>query len=335
MSFDKILGQEAAKTTLERALKSGRIHHAYRFEGPAGVGKEMMAFALAKALVCTTPPPPSHVHGKGCGSCHACTRAVTFSDSPAVPLHPDVILVERGLYPRDLLGSDRNETQNISIQQIRRVVNERAAFPPHEGRARIFIIRRPEEMSQGAANALLKTLEEPLAKTYFILITDRGNELLDTIRSRSLLLRFAPLPDALVQRILVEKGIDEGRAQAAAELAGGSASLALTLADPEGSKGRDDFVDAVFEALRATDLAPTLRLAETQEGGRDALQERLSALAARFARIGRAHAGSDPESARLAAERHSIVLQAMRESERNAAAALLLESMMIRLRRAI
>lgn len=333
MSFDAILGQDAAVGTLRRALETGRLHHAYRFEGPDGVGKEMTAFALAQALVCTMPPPSGHAFGTGCGNCHACTRAVSFSKSPAVPLHPDVVLVERGLYPREILG--KNEVQNISIEQIRRVVLERAAFPPHEGQARVFILRKPEEMSVDAANALLKTLEEPIAKTYFVLVTARGSELLDTIRSRTQLIRFGPLPESLIHRLLVERGIDSAAADSAAELAGGSLSAALQLADPESSREREAFVDAVIKAMTAKDLVPAMALAESRERDKDVLNERLSALALRFARMGRTLAPSDPDRAARAAESYTVVLRAIRELERNASPALLLEAMVGRLRRVI
>src|ERR1041384_3910759 len=87
MSFDAILGQDTAIQTLKTALASGGPHHAYRFEGPDGVGKERAAFALAQALVCTREP------NVGCGECSACTRAVTLSEEePAGPKHPAVTL---------------------------------------------------------------------------------------------------------------------------------------------------------------------------------------------------------------------------------------------------
>jgi len=329
MPFSDILGQDAAVGTLRRALQTGRIHHAYRFEGPAGVGKEMTAFALAQALVCTEEPPPGHAFGTGCGTCSACKRAVTFSASPAVPLHPDVVVVERGLY-RDVIG--KAEAQSISIEQIRRVVIERTALPPHEGRARVFIIRRPEEMSVEAANALLKTLEEPLPRTYFILVTDRGQELLDTIRSRTQLVRFAPLSEPVLERILVAKGIAPEEAKAAAELAAGSAQLALALANREAFQARQAFVDAVLAALRAKDLVPAMELAEARERDKGELSERLAALAATFARQARDKVSDDPDQAARHAERYALVLQAMRELDRNASPALVIEAMVARLR---
>src|SRR5687767_11606133 len=110
MGFGDILGQAPAVETLRRALAAGRLHHAYRFEGPRGVGKELAAFALAQALVC-------EVDGAaGCGKCGACRRAVTFTtEEPHVPLHPDVVVVERGLY-KGVLGSGGSEATGIGIE---------------------------------------------------------------------------------------------------------------------------------------------------------------------------------------------------------------------------
>src|SRR5947208_15198489 len=97
MGFERILGQAAATETLERALRTGKVHHAYRFEGPSGVGKEMAAFAFAQALVCTTPPPEGYVH-RACGKCSACSRAIKCSsEPPRVPLHPDVVLIQHDI----------------------------------------------------------------------------------------------------------------------------------------------------------------------------------------------------------------------------------------------
>ena len=138
MPLEHVLGQTAAVGTLERALATGKVHHAYRFEGPSGVGKEMTAFAFAQALVCTTPPPMGIVY-QACGTCSACTRAVTLTaEAPRVPIHPDVVVLERGLYSAESLRRARAEVQDLSIDQVRRLVLERASFAPHEGRARVY-----------------------------------------------------------------------------------------------------------------------------------------------------------------------------------------------------
>lgn len=332
MGFERILGQEAAVQTLERALSTGKVHHAYRFEGPSGVGKEMAAFAFAQALLCTTPPPEGRML-QACGRCSACTRAVTFSaEPPVVPLHPDVIMIERGLYPPEALRRNRPELQEISVDQIRRLVLERASFPPHEGRARVFIVRRAHELSLSAANALLKTLEEPLGNTYFVLLTDRGNELLPTILSRTQVVRFGFLPESLVRSILEGRGAAPEAAQMAAELAGGSAGAAIALADADATKERRAFIESALGALRGADLGPAVALSDARARDKETLRDRLSALAAHFARVGRSVVETDPPRAARAARGHGVVAQAIDELERNGSPALVLEAMVARLR---
>src|SRR5262249_61614469 len=173
----------------------------------------------------------------GCGECSACRRALTFSsEEPRLPLHPDVVLVQRGLYPPALLGGSASEATGISVEQIRRVVLTRAAYRSHEQRALVFIVRDAEELTASAANALLNTLEEPAPHPHFVLLTSRPHRLLDTIRSRTLPVRFGPLPDALVVKILERHGLSPAHAA----LAQGSASHALDLADPDAMRKREE-----------------------------------------------------------------------------------------------
>jgi DNA polymerase-3 subunit delta' len=325
--FDTVQGQPTAVGTLERVLRSGRVHHALRFEGPEGVGKEMAAMALAQALVCTGGNP------LGCGVCSACRRAVTLGEgTPAVPLHPDVIFVERGLYPPEVLGRSGPEAKEISVQQIRTVVLERIPFPPHEGRARIFIIRRAEELSISAGNALLKSLEEPGNNTYFVLLVARPARLLSTVQSRSLRIRFAPLPEDVIASVVASRGVSAEVAATVAPLASGSVRTALSLADETASRDRQAFLDQAAVALEAGDPAALLGLAD--DGGRDKalLREHLEALSAHFARRAREAALAHQPRARILALRYQIVLQALRHMERNASPALLIENMMLRLR---
>jgi DNA polymerase-3 subunit delta' len=277
MTLREVLGQPHAIETLRRGLSRGKLHHALLFAGPEGVGKELTAFALACAIVCTTSP------GEGCGTCSACHRATTLSsEGAAVPLHPDVILVARGLYGREILGRSTEEKTDISVDQIRRVVLERAHLAPHEAPQRIVIIRAADELSVGAANALLKTLEEPPPHTRFVLITAQPGELLPTILSRTQLLRFAPLTDALIEKLLIGRGIDATTAKRVAPLAAGSASVATTLADPTLAEARSAAVEALREAASgklSDTLETTSSYANTGEA-RVALAAHLRALAA-------------------------------------------------------
>lgn len=282
MPFREVLGQPHAIETLRRGLSRGKLHHALLFAGPEGVGKELTAFALGCALVCTTAP------GEGCGTCTACHRATTFSsEGAAVPLHPDVILVARGLYGRDILGRTTEEKTDISVDQIRRVVLERVNLTPHEAPQRLVIIRAADELSVGAANALLKTLEEPPPHTRFVLITSQPGELLPTILSRTQLLRFAPLTDELVEKILVGRGVDAATARRVAPLSAGSASVAATLADPSLAEARSHAVDTLREAAvgkLTTTLDTTSSYANTGEA-RVELASHLRALAAEEAGV--------------------------------------------------
>lgn len=313
MPFSHILGQEAALATLGAALTRGRVHHAYRFEGPDGTGKELCAFALAQALVCVGGDP------LGCGRCDACVRAVKLAeDRPHSPLHPDVAIVEKNFYPPETIGRSRPELTDISVDQIRTIVLAHAAYPPHEGRARVYIVRRAEELSVSAANALLKTLEEPRAGTHFILLTSRGDRLLNTIRSRTLPVRFGPLPDDVVRNVLRAAAVPEERQELAVELAAGSASLALELSDEERTAARDAFVTQVLDAVAARDLGPAVVLSESGDKDKGALKEDLRALAAVLARRARHDVAAAPNAAATAARRYEAVARAVVSLERNA-----------------
>jgi DNA polymerase-3 subunit delta' len=207
-------------------------------------------------------------------------------------------------------------------------VLERAGFSPHEGRALVFIVRDADELTIQAANALLKTLEEPHKQTYFVLVTSRPTRLLDTIRSRTLPVRFGPLPDSVVAEILRRRGLDAS----VAPLAQGNASLALELAEPDTKRERDEFVGAAREAVTAPDLVPGLRFAETRPKGRDDVREQLAFLAQALATEGRLAVENDPEMAGRRAREHQIVLSAMDAVEKNVQPGLALEAMVVKLR---
>jgi DNA polymerase-3 subunit delta' len=327
VSFELIRGQSPAVQTLTRALERGRVHHAYRFEGPAGVGKELTAFRLAAALVCEKG-------GLGCDQCSACRRALSLSDDePQVPLHPDVVLIGRGVY-RSVTG--QAEATGIGIEQIRRVVQPRIGYTPHEGRALVFIVREAEELTPQAANALLKTLEEPPRQTYFVLVSSRPHRLLDTIRSRTLPIRFGTLSDSDLAALLAERELSAE----VVPFAEGSMQLAIERATPEALAEREEFVSEVEAAIEAPDFARALRFAETQKGERDVVKRRLlffahhlSMKARTAAAEGRPGAGgSSRAEAERQAFRHGKVLDTIADLEQNVQPALALEAMLLKMR---
>lgn len=267
--LERLMAQSTARDTLERALVSGRVHHALLFDGPDGVGKEFAAFGLAQALVCErrTADGP-----RACGECSACTRAEPKGEHRR-PAHPDIIIIERGAYEPATIGRRTQETQDISIDQIRTLVLAPAAFPPHEGKARVYVVRRADELSTAAANALLKTLEEPTRNSYFVLVTSRPDSLLSTIRSRTQRVRFGYLPDDVVATIGERNGMEKEHARSLALLAGGSASALLALNDPSAAQARDAFVERAMNAVDAPHIGPGMDLAAEAKQTKDGLEE--------------------------------------------------------------
>jgi DNA polymerase-3 subunit delta' len=237
-------------------------------------------------------------------------------------------VIERGLYSPQSIGRRTPETQDISIDQIRTLVLARSAFAPHEGRAKVFIIRRAEELSISAANALLKTLEEPGARTHFILLTSQPEALLPTILSRTQRVRFAPLPDEVVTKLLIAAGVEPERAAEVTRLAEGSVEAGQMLADPEESEARRYFVESAIAATESTSVEPVLALAEAAKKEKDRLPAYIAALASAFAVKAR-QGGPDAEALTLRG-RHALT--ALEHLAGNGAAQLVVEAMLTRMR---
>jgi DNA polymerase-3 subunit delta' len=326
-----VRGQYAAVETLRRALSRDRVHHAYLFDGPDGVGKERAAFGLAQALVCEKR---GDGESDACGRCRACVRALP-RDGEGRPAHPDVVVIERGLYDPATIGRRTPETQDISIDQIRTLVLARAAFAPTEGKAKVFIVRRAEELSQSAANALLKTLEEPGARTHFVLLSSFGASLLPTIQSRVQRVRFGPLGDSVLIDVLVGRGIAPDRAKELALLAGGSIAAALLFSDPEGAAQRDEMAERTLAAIASPDLGAALDVAEeAKKLGKEPIRPVLDAFAASLAMSGRRAATDDAQARRAeaTAARYAQVLATQEQIDSNASVQLAIEAMLIKMR---
>jgi DNA polymerase III subunit delta' len=172
-----VIGHEWAIGLLEQAILSQRLSHAYLLAGPAQAGKTTLARAFAQALQCERQT------GVPCGKCRACRQI-------ALERYPDVQLLAA-------------EKQSIQIEQVR-ALQAGAALSPLEGRYRIFIIREIERATAAAANALLKTLEEPPPQVILILTSVRRDLVLSTILSRCQFLGLRALPEAQVAAALTE-----------------------------------------------------------------------------------------------------------------------------------
>jgi len=200
--FDAVLGQEKAKEMFARALRERTLSHAYLLSGPEGLAKTAFARELAVALVCACG---------GCGACAECERARRG-------IHPDLHVVER-------------EGDLIRFEQVGPVIAD-LGLKPFSGSRRVWIIPEVEHLHPAAANKLLKSIEEPPAYVYFLLVTDRLERVLPTIVSRCRLVELRPLSDAVVAAHLREShGLDGVAAEALARLSGGAVERAQRLAD--------------------------------------------------------------------------------------------------------
>jgi DNA polymerase-3 subunit delta' len=238
LDWTDIRGQERAKTLLENALELNRLHHAYLFKGLSGVGKRSTALSLAAAINCQQRPEGSFE--APCGSCRSCKK---IDDDQ----HPDVQTIEPdGSY--------------IKIEQIRSLQTE-ATKQPHEARRRVVILDDAHALTTEAANALLKTLEEPITRMQLILVTDQAHRLLDTIISRCQTLRFSPLEREDIRAILEDR-LDETEAF---ESRPDEETLGLAAGYGEGSAGR---AWQILESGLLDERRSLIRSVADQEAGR-------------------------------------------------------------------
>jgi len=198
------LAGSAATEGLARQVRTREGAQSWLLLGPTGSGKKAAALAIAAAVNCTTTP------GEGCGDCSTCRRIVRQR-------HPDVhhVIPEGPIIPVDV---------------IREVVVPEAARSPFEARRKVFVIEEAHRMNPAAQNALLKTLEEPQADTVFVLISDQEEDVLETIRSRCLIVRLDPVSEERIISVLVEEGAGHDLALLAARLSEGDLVRARSVA---------------------------------------------------------------------------------------------------------
>ncbi|MDP8225379.1 MAG: DNA polymerase III subunit delta' [Candidatus Lernaella stagnicola] len=203
--FADIIGQEKNTDVLRHAMQRGTVAHAYLFAGPAGVGKWTVARVFARALNCLTSDDDA------CGACRSCLKVREGN-------HPDIIEVAKS-----------DDSAYYKIGRIRELIRT-AQFAPYESKYKIYLIDEAEAMTPEAANALLKTLEEPNAQTVLVLVTAYPHQLLPTIISRCQSLRFGLLSDEQVLRWVIDNmNVDGDDADLIARLAEGSIGRAAQL----------------------------------------------------------------------------------------------------------
>lgn len=225
--WDQLVGQEHAVEVLSAAAAGDGMTHAWLFTGPPGSGRSVAARTFAAALQCDAQI--------GCGECTGCRTALAGT-------HADVRVVE----PEGL---------SISVAEMRALV-QTAARRPATGRWQIVIIADADRLTEGASNALLKAVEEPPARTVFLLCapSDHPEDVVVTIRSRCRLVGLRTPQPAAIARVLAERdGVDPERAQWAASVCGGHVGRARRLATDDAARARRADVLRIPTGLRRPD----------------------------------------------------------------------------------
>lgn len=207
--FRDIVGQDAIKEHLQRAISADKISHAYMILGEKESGKQMIAETFAMAMQCETKVD------EPCQVCRSCKQALNHN-------HPDIRIVTH------------EKPNSIGVDEIRAQVNGDIGIKPYQGPKKIYIIPDAEKMTPQAQNAILKTLEEPPQYAVILLLTTSMEALLPTIQSRCVTLTIKPIPDAILQSyLMMNVHIPDYKAKVCSAFARGNLGKAMLLATSE------------------------------------------------------------------------------------------------------
>ena len=210
-TFESVVGQQALTQTLQNAIRSNHLAHAYLFCGPRGVGKTTCARIFAKTINCSNPQ-------NGFDACNECESCKAFNEQRSFNIH------------------ELDAASNNSVDDIRNLIDQ-VRIPPQIGKYSVYIIDEVHMLSAGAFNALLKTLEEPPSYAIFILATTEKHKVLPTILSRCQVYDFNRITVqdtiAYLQKVAASEGVtaDEGALNVVAQKADGGMRDALSIFD--------------------------------------------------------------------------------------------------------
>jgi DNA polymerase-3 subunit delta' len=249
-----ILGHDWAVSLLKEHILQGRLRHAYLLTGPQGVGRRTLAIRLAQALNCPQPPAPA----VPCLKCRVCSQIERMQ-------HADLAVIQA-----------ETEGGILKVDQVREL-HRSLSLAPYEARFRVAMLLRFEEANPSAANALLKTLEEPPAQVILLLTASSAEDLLPTIVSRCEVLRLRPLSMEQTRQGLEERwNLPPDQAGLLAHISGGRPGYALRLHNQaERMERRSEWLNdlpGILAGTRVERFAYAEKLAKDKERMREALQ---------------------------------------------------------------
>ncbi|MGQ0810686.1 MAG: DNA polymerase III subunit delta' [Nitrospiraceae bacterium] len=244
MPFSDIIGHERPKALLQAAIRHDRIAHAYLFHGERAIGKRLTAVRFAQAVNCETES--STKQHDACGVCRSCQQIEAVT-------HPDFALIA---------PDPEQAVPQIKIEQIREL-EPHVIYRPLIGRRKVCVIDNADRMTIGAANALLKTLEEPPSHCLFLLISSRPYALPATVRSRCQTVRFAVPPQSEVETALIAaRGLSPSDARFLAILNEGRLGDALA-ADLQDARARQQECISLIASQTLQSISALLTTAES------------------------------------------------------------------------
>ncbi|NLB54101.1 MAG: DNA polymerase III subunit [Syntrophomonadaceae bacterium] len=244
--FSNVAGQEQAVKILSKSLESGMLSHAYIFTGAAGVGKMHTARAFAESIISQSDKDAK----------------MFFKNN----MHPDLLIIEK-----------RPEKTVIIKEQITSEMEPWLQLKPFRAARRVVIIRDAHLMRNEVANSLLKTLEEAPRYAIIILVSDE-NRMLETILSRCQLIRFHSVNEQIIEKLLLNRGVEADKAYRVSQLASGSINAALRYASEENFSDRWEIAQMIVTSLASGQLIEVYLSAEKMELDPDLISSMLETL---------------------------------------------------------